>query len=215
MTAVSVFFARLQYLNFQVEFTHRHIWKLLHLKNCHRYNVAAHPFQVQVLTLQVTPPTRAWGTLLAPAQFHNRSLPDPDTWQAPAQICLKTLHCWKNQLELALTHQSAEESAPKMVLWRHCHMEPFWGFLHVAQQTRRRPSQFHYISLDHPNAHELTNHILHPSPEPGLLSPGATGKWWHRWCGIVPVSPTGTTCSFPRILWIGITYRIGFSWSSS
>jgi hypothetical protein len=41
------------------------------------------------------------------------------------------------------------------------------------------------------------------------------GKWWRRWCGIVSVSPTGTTGSFPRILWIGITYIIGFLWSSS
>jgi hypothetical protein len=26
--------------------------------------------------------------------------------------------------------------------------------------------RFHYISRSHPNAQELTNHILHPSPEP-------------------------------------------------
>ena len=38
--------------------------------------------------------------------------------------------------------------------------------------------RFHYISRDHPNAHELTNHILHPSPspEPGRRSPGAPSK---------------------------------------
>ena len=63
----------------------------------------------------------------------------------------------------------------------------------VARQTRRLPSQFRYISRDQPNAHELTNHILHPSPEPGLQSPGALGKvvqvvWdcpcvtnWYNW----------------------------------
>ncbi len=34
---------------------------------------------------EVTPLARAWGTLLAPAQFHNSSLADPHTWQAPAQ----------------------------------------------------------------------------------------------------------------------------------
>ncbi len=153
------------------------------------------------------PPTRAWGTLLAPAQFHNRSLLDPDTCQAPAQnaVLLEELtrigldpsewrgECLENDALEALSHGT---------------------FFHVARQTRRRPSQFHYISRDHPNSHELTNHILHPSPEPGLWSPGSPGKWWRRWCGIVLVSPTGTTGSFPRILLIGLTYRIRFSWSS-
>ncbi len=57
----------------------------------------------------------------------------------------------------------------------------------------------HYTSLDHTSPHKVTNHILHPSPAPCLQSPGALGKTLHRWCGIVPVSPTGTvtTGSFP------------------
>ncbi len=57
--------------------------------------------------------------------------------------------------------------------------------------------RFHYISRDHPNAHELTNHILHPSQEPCWRSQGAPGKSVRRRWGMVPVSPTGTTGSFP------------------
>ena len=34
----------------------------------------------------------------------------------------------------------------------------------------------HYMSRDHAIAHELTNHILHPSQAPVLRSPGAPGK---------------------------------------
>jgi hypothetical protein len=60
--------------------------------------------------------------------------------------------------------------------------------------------EIYYRSHDHPNAHELTNHILHPSPAPGQRSPGAPGKVLRMRCGIVPVSPTDTTKSLPRIL---------------
>jgi hypothetical protein len=35
---------------------------------------------------------------------------------------------------------------------------------------------FHYISRDQPKAHKLTNHILHPSPDPSRRSPGAPEK---------------------------------------
>ncbi len=49
-----------------------------------------------------TSPARAWSTWLAPAQFHNRSIPEPHT----GRHRLRPLHCWKNQLELAQVHQS-------------------------------------------------------------------------------------------------------------
>ncbi len=155
----------------------------------------------------VTTPKRAWGTLLAPARFHNRSLAaaDPHTWQAPAQNA--ALLEESTRIGLVPSEWTQRGECPE-----NGALEPLshGTFLHVARQTRRQPSQFHYISRNQPNAHELTYHIRHPSPEPGLPSPGAPGKWWHRWCGIVPVSSTGTTSSFPRILWISITYRIGF-----
>ena len=48
------------------------------------------------------------------------------------------------------------------------HMEPFSTRLLAPQ-----PLEIHYMSQDHPKAHELTNHILHPSPEPIWRSPGA------------------------------------------
>ncbi len=158
----------------------------------------------------VTPPTRAWGTLLAPAQFHNSSLADPHSWQAPAQNAALLEESTRIGLDPSEWRGECQGNGALEQL-----SQGPGTFLHVARQTRRQPSQFHYISRDQPKAHELTNHIRHPSPEPGLLSPGAPGKWWRRWCGIVPLSPTGTTGSFPRILWIGITYRIWFLWSSS
>ena len=86
---------------------------------------------------------------------------------------------------------------------RSVHMEPF-SLLLRALESR----EIYYMSRDHPNAHELTNHIRHPSPAPGLRSPGAPEK--ASLCGIVPVSPTGTKESLPRIFWMGTTYRIGF-----
>ena len=48
-------------------------------------------------------------------------------------------------------------------------------FLHSASRALQSP-EIYYRSRDHPNAHELTNHIRHPSPAPGLRSPGAPGK---------------------------------------
>ena len=54
--------------------------------------------------------------------------------------------------------------------------------------------------------HILTFRITDdPTPAPCLLSPGAPGKTLRRWYAMVPVSPTGTTASFPRILWMGMT----------
>ena len=133
--------------------------------------------------------------LVAPAQFRNRSLADPHTWQAPAQNSALLEESTRIGLEPSEWRGECPENGA---------LEPrsHGTFLHVARQTRRQPSQFHYISWDQPNPLELTNHIRHPSPETGLRSPGAPGKWWRRWCGIasVFVSPTGTTGSFPRIL---------------
>ncbi len=77
-----------------------------------------------------TSPAQAWSTWLDSAQFHNRSIPEPHTRQAPSQT-------------------------PPL----------------LEEPTRR--------------------------------------------CGIVPVSPTGTTGSLPRIDSTGVTYKIGFLWSSS
>ena len=52
------------------------------------------------------------------------------------------------------------------------HMEPF-SMWHDS--LLKQPAPLHYILQDHPHAHKLTNHILYPSPDPCLLSPGAPG----------------------------------------
>ena len=114
------------------------------------------------------------------------------------------MHCRENRLESSEDSQSRRQHGPNMAM-RRVHMEPF--SLRVrALQSR----EIYYRSRDHPNAHELTNHIRHPSPAPGLRSPGAPEKALRILCGIVPVSPTGTKESLPRIFWMGTTYRIGF-----
>ncbi len=81
-------------------------------------------------------------------------------------------------------------------LYNYCCAAVFWKL------WRRQIAEFPLglARVDEPNAHELTNHIPHPSPAPCLLSPCAAEKKFRRWYGMVPVSPTGTTASFPRIL---------------
>jgi hypothetical protein len=43
------------------------------------------------------------------------------------------------------------------------HWNLSWKFLHAFKFNLL---SIHYISRDHPNAHEVTKHILHPSPAP-------------------------------------------------
>ena len=57
--------------------------------------------------------------------------------------------------------------APNMVNYR-AHMETFSMSHFMSHSSIVNPPSIHYISRDHPNAHELTNHIPHPSPAPGL-----------------------------------------------
>ncbi len=64
--------------------------------------------------------------------------------------------------------------------WR-VHMEPF-SIWHDRHSNRR----LHYISRDHPNAHELTYHIWHPSPESGLRSPAPREIGF---AGVIELSP--------------------------
>ena len=61
------------------------------------------------------------------------------------------------------------------------------GILPAASRAalRLQSREIYYMSRDHPNAHELTNHIRHPSPAPGLRSPGAPRKVLRMRCGIV------------------------------
>ncbi len=71
---------------------------------------------------------------------------------------------------------------------RRVHMEPFsLPVRHRALQSR----EFYYRSRDHPNAHELSNHIRHPSPAPGLRSPGAPEKALRMLCFLFSYSEQG------------------------
>jgi hypothetical protein len=65
-----------------------------------------------------------------------------------------------------------------------------------------------YNLAAHAIAHELTYHHLDPSPASGLEShdaPSKSSASARMLCGIVPVSPTGTTGSLDRIDVIGTT----------
>ena len=65
--------------------------------------------------------------------------------------------------------------------------------------------------VGHDRAQELTYHSLLPSPSPGSVSqeaPSTSCSSSLMLNGMVPVSPTGTRGSFPRMGQIGITYRI-------
>ncbi len=64
------------------------------------------------------------------------------------------------------------------------------------------PLSMHYISLDHPKAHEFTNHILQPSVRRRNPACGPQVRQERRCTGGMEWSrsPTGTTGSFPRIL---------------
>jgi hypothetical protein len=151
----------------------------------------------------VTPPTRAWGTLLAPAQFHNRSLADPHTWQAPAQNAALLEESTRIGLDPSKWRGECPENGA---------LEPHsrGTFLHVARQTRRQPSQLHYISQDHPNAHELTDK---PHTASIAWTRPAVARRPRKVVTQVVDCPSATNWykrHFSRILWIGIKYRIGF-----
>ncbi len=76
-----------------------------------------------------------------------------------------------------------------------------------ANLLRRAPTALviHYTSRDHPNAHELSTHIRHPSPEPGLRRPAVSGLPGREVAHAV-LDCSGVTkrdrdtASFPRIL---------------
>ena len=108
------------------------------------------------------PPIQAQITVIDYLQGHDRNASEPIFGP---QFILQ-LHCWKNQMEFAHDIQGRGEHAPNMVMQR-VQMQTIF-----MQQLLPKSCPLHYISLDHPKAHELTNHILQPSPEPGLRSPG-------------------------------------------
>ncbi len=104
------------------------------------------------------------------------------------RFILSQLYLWEQIISIILNYFIPIEIIDIIAL-------PLHAALHVVLCL-----QSYLLSLrDHPNAHGLTNHILHPTPETGLRSRGVPRKrLCNRW-GMVPVLLTGTTSSFPRI----------------
>ena len=98
-----------------------------------------------------TSPARACSTWLAPAQFHDRLLADPHTRQASAET--PPLLEEPNRIGMDRSKQGGE--CPKH--GASARSLAHGTFLHVAQLMLKPPAPLHYISRDHPNAHDLTN----------------------------------------------------------
>ncbi len=156
------------------------------------------PDSVCTSFLADTPPKQALSTLFAPPQVNDTDATEPHIRpkvyigdalpEEPSGIVTA-----RPELTTARAKHGDAWCSHGTFLHAAVHMEPFSKRLCALQ-----PIELHYMSRDHPvhpKAHELTNHILHPSPAPGLRSPGAQGNVLRRWCwpGIVPVLPTGTT----------------------
>ena len=155
------------------------------------------------LHLAYTPKKQAFSTVFDPPQLHERDATVPNI--RPTVYLYQSLPREPSRIVRGQPGQT--------VAWpKHCVVTRFtWNLSPRLRALESR--EIYYMSRDHPNAHELTNHIRHPSPVPGgpgLRSPRAPEKALRMLCGIVPVSPTGTKGSLPRILWMGTTYRIGF-----
>jgi hypothetical protein len=77
-----------------------------------------------------------------------------------------------------------------------------------AQQLKQQQAQAQQALEDQLKAHVLMYHHRLPSPAPSLVSKAASTKsaaCCRMEYGIVPVSPIGTTGSFPRMDSTGIT----------
>jgi hypothetical protein len=131
---------------------------------------------------QHPPPKQEHRIAFVPPQVHDSDASafsaaypaDSLSYQCNNQV--ETVHCFhrKNQVETVQDMQSRRVHAPtwNTVLSRYrVNMEPF-----SMQHCAVKPSPIHYISRVHPNVHQLTNQILHPSPAPGLLSQGTPWK---------------------------------------
>ncbi len=144
--------------------------------------------------LACTPPKPASSTVFDPPQVSDEDDTDPHI--RPKVSIRNALP--EETSGIGTTH------AEQTIAWpKHGYASRSHGtFLHALA----RALKIHYMSSDHPKAHKLTNHILHPSPAPCLRSPGTPENVLRRsrWYGMVPVSPTGTQGSLPRILWMGM-----------
>ena len=140
-----------------------------------------------------TPKKQAFSTVFDPPQLHERDATVPNI--RPNVYLAQALPREPSRIVRGQPEQT--------VAWpKHCVVSRFtWNLSpmrtvhmeHFSLRLRALESrEIYYMSRDHPNAHELTNHIRHPSPAPGLRSPGAPEKALRILCGIVPVSLNGT-----------------------
>ena len=136
-----------------------------------------------------TPKKQAFSTVFDSPQLHERDATVPNI--RPTVYLYQSLPREPSRIVRGQPEQT--------VAWpKHCVVSRFtWNLSPRLRALESR--EIYYMSRDHPNAHELTNHIRHPSPAPGLRSPGAPEKALRILCGIVQVSPTGTKGSLPRI----------------
>jgi hypothetical protein len=159
-------------------------------------NIAKSRWSVH-LRLGRHPKKEAFGTVFDPQQPLERDATEPHIW--PNVYLADAL--LREPIRIIRVQLGQTLAWPK-----HADVSGSHGTLSVrpagssANIPRYLSRSIYYMSRDHPNAHELTNHIRHPSPAPGLLSPGAPEKALRMLCGIVPVSPTGTKGSLPRML---------------
>ncbi len=110
-------------------------------------------------------PTRARSTWLAPAQFHNRSLADPHTRQAPAPTAA--------QLE-ELTRIGVGPSEPEGECPKHGALACAHGtFLHVARHTLQPSASLHIMGPSQCSRVETTSGIQNPTC--GRLAPRECG----------------------------------------
>jgi hypothetical protein len=153
------------------------IFKDLLLCLCADHNNSSADGESTPLLLQILYLQSARQTITQPI-----TLPDNDTSDAEfAGVAFA--------IETFILLQHIEKHVPILVM-PHIHMN-----LHPCGMTQRTYApnfpHTHYISLDHPKAHELTTTsacIRHPSPETGWRSPCTPGKTSLRCAGGVETS---------------------------
>jgi hypothetical protein len=142
-----------------------------------------------------TPKKQAFSTVFDPQQLLERDATEPRIW--PNVYLADALLSEPNRIVRAQPEQT--------VAWpKHADASCSHGTLHPAGSSAAIPWDFLQVTgpAQCPRVDEP-----HPAstPAPGLRSPGAPEKALRVLCGIVPVSPTGTKGSLPRILWMGMT----------
>ncbi len=121
-------------------------------------------------TMPVTPRTLCNGTEphIWPKVYIGNTLPKEPIWSGISTSQAEQTIAWPKYGHAGCSHG-----------FMPIFMEPFsMGLLGLRAG---QPLEIHYMSLDHLKAHELTNHIVHPSPAPGWRSPGAPGSSFKFW----------------------------------